>query len=150
VLNLFSVIIAKLNVFVAKHIPDILQYILKSTLSLITHDFNSYIDIRVNFFGFLQAVINNCFEVLMASSTQEQFSTVVKCIIFTFEHEKQEISEVGLDVLEVTLSVPTSTNNAPEMLNRNENRKLILLGFLHGYYWISAEDSGRRIAHRRP
>jgi hypothetical protein len=39
----------------------IFQYLFESTLPMITTDFNSNPDHRINFFGFLKAVINHAF-----------------------------------------------------------------------------------------
>ena len=61
VISLFSTIIQKLNAYIPDFIPKILSVILQSSLSMITKDFNSFPDHRVNFFEFLKTVINNAF-----------------------------------------------------------------------------------------
>ena len=64
-LKLFSVIISKLNIHIQNHVPGILKSIFDSTLHLIQKDFNSHIDIRINFFEFLKATISHCFGALI-------------------------------------------------------------------------------------
>jgi exportin-1 len=43
-------------------IPSLLQYLLDSTLPMITADFQSYPDHRTNFFGFIKAIVDRFFE----------------------------------------------------------------------------------------
>lgn len=58
---LFSVIIKKLSFALAASIPQILEFMISVTLQIVTQEFEEFKDHWINFFDFLQSVINNCF-----------------------------------------------------------------------------------------
>lgn len=61
VLILFSTIIRKLSFAITAAIPQILELTFAANIQMISADFNSFPDHRVNFFEFLKAVVSNCF-----------------------------------------------------------------------------------------
>lgn len=76
--------------------------IFTSSLPLITSDFNSFPEIRANFFSFLKALVKYNFGPLF--SLQEQFlNTILDCIIWSFRHELSTYSDLGLELLEEVL-----------------------------------------------
>lgn len=62
VLQLFALVLEKVNLNLEELVPKILELVFSSTLTMITRDFQSYPDHRMNFFTFLRAVINYAFE----------------------------------------------------------------------------------------
>lgn len=77
---------------------------------MITRDFQSYPDHRMNFFTFLRAVINHAFESLF-SVPAEQFKTIINCVIWAFKHDLSALYELGLDILLVILQRVNSDIN---------------------------------------
>ncbi len=61
-LNLFTIIIEKFKIKVAELVPKILEDVFAATLNMITEDFNSNIDHRVNLFKLLLAITEHCFQ----------------------------------------------------------------------------------------
>lgn len=72
--------------------------IFTSSLPLITSDFNSFPEIRANFFGFLKSLVKFNFGPLF-SLQEEFFNTILDCIIWSFRHELSTYSDLGLDLL---------------------------------------------------
>jgi len=62
VLTLFTIIVEKLKGDVANLVPKILEDVFSATLNMITDDFNSNIDHRVNLFKLILAITENCFQ----------------------------------------------------------------------------------------
>ena len=73
VLSLFTVIVGKLKDSVANLVPQILQYVFEATINMITTDFNSNIDHRVNLFKLLLAITGNCFQGSLRICTNPNF-----------------------------------------------------------------------------
>lgn len=65
VLQLFALVLEKVNLNLEELVPKILELIFSSTLTMITRDFQSYPDHRLNFFTFLRAVISYAFECII-------------------------------------------------------------------------------------
>lgn len=108
-LLLFSKVIEVFGPLIAEYVPNILECIFGSTLSLISSDFSSYPDHRVNFFVFLKTVVETCFQALL-SVPKEQLETVINCMIWSIKHELSNIYEVGLESLLalITVALPHS------------------------------------------
>jgi Importin beta-related nuclear transport receptor len=104
VLSLFTAIVEKLTGDLTDTIPKILDLIFGATLQMITTDFNSYHDHRVNLFKFLNSIANHCFQALF-NIPPEQFKTVIDCVLWAIKHELPAIFEVGLNALETILNV---------------------------------------------
>lgn len=112
-LLLFSKVIEVFGPLITEYIPNILECIFGSTLSLISNDFSSYPDHRVNFFIFLKAVVETCFMALL-SVPKEQLETVINCMIWSIKHELTSIYEVGLESL---LALISKVNTSIELAN---------------------------------
>lgn len=79
--------------------------IFTSSLPLITSDFNSFPEIRANFFSFLKSLVKFNFGPLF-SLEQKYLTTILDCIIWSFRHELSTYSDLGLELLqEVLLNV---------------------------------------------
>jgi exportin-1 len=101
---LFSKVIEVFGPIIATDVPTVLQCIFGATLSLITKDFSSYPDHRVNFFIFLKTVVEKCFQALL-SIPKEQLEIVINCMIWSIRHELTSIYEVGLESLYALIQV---------------------------------------------
>ena len=83
-------------------LSNLLDMIFSSSLPLITTDFNSFPEIRSNFFSFLKALIKYNFNILY-SLDESRFNTILDCIIWSLRHELCTYSDLGLDLLEEVL-----------------------------------------------
>ena len=77
--------------------------IFASSLPLITTDFNSFPEIRANFFAFLKALIKYNFGLLYALD-EKHFTTILDCVIWSFRHELSNYSDLGLQLIEDILN----------------------------------------------
>lgn len=82
--------------------------IFSSSLPLITTDFNSFPEIRANFFAFLKALIKYNFYMLY-SLDEKKFNLILDCVIWSLRHELSTYSDLGLDLLEEII-VNVNTN----------------------------------------
>eukprot|EP00330_Aristerostoma_sp_ATCC50986_P007159 CAMPEP_0114583198 /NCGR_PEP_ID=MMETSP0125-20121206/6998_1 /TAXON_ID=485358 ORGANISM="Aristerostoma sp., Strain ATCC 50986" /NCGR_SAMPLE_ID=MMETSP0125 /ASSEMBLY_ACC=CAM_ASM_000245 /LENGTH=386 /DNA_ID=CAMNT_0001776549 /DNA_START=1770 /DNA_END=2931 /DNA_ORIENTATION=- len=98
VISLFTTITEKLKEDLVDTVPKILELIFNSTLDMITTDFNSFHDHRVNLFKFILAITNHCFGALFKIPPQ-QFKNVIDCVIWAIKHELPLIFEVGLEAM---------------------------------------------------
>ncbi|KAM3134830.1 hypothetical protein pb186bvf_012999 [Paramecium bursaria] len=94
----FTSMIEKLTTPIQELVPLILANIFQSTISLISQDFNSYPDHRINFFEFLKACVLHHFSALF-TMPQEQFRLMIDCIIWAFKHQVPNLQELGLDLM---------------------------------------------------
>ena len=76
----------------------VMSSVLEAVLPMITADFSSYPEHRTNFFIFLQAMVNRCFQVFFAVE-EDQFKIVINCVIWAIKHELTSLYEIGLDTL---------------------------------------------------
>lgn len=144
-LLLFSKVIEVFGPLIAEYIPNILECIFGSTLSLISNDFSSYPDHRVNFFIFLKSVVETCFMALL-SVPKEQLETVINCMIWSIKHELSSIYEVGLESLLALISVGRSDS---ESEHEHRAGELVLQGVLHADVHGRAERADRQAARER-
>jgi exportin-1 len=86
--------------------PDLVSTFLtpvfESTLSMITTDFNSFPEIRVNFFSLLKSIVKYNFQQLY-NMPEDKFHTIMNCIVWSIKHELSTFSDLGLDLLYDTL-----------------------------------------------
>lgn len=101
---LFSKIIESLGQYLVDYIPTILSCIFGATLNLISADFKSYPDHRVNLFIFLKTVVETGFQALL-NVPPEQLDIIINCMIWSMKHELTTIYEVGLESLIALLNV---------------------------------------------
>ncbi|CAD8069914.1 unnamed protein product [Paramecium sonneborni] len=79
-------------------VPLILKGLFDATIRLISQDFNSYPDHRINFFEFLRSCVQ--YHLLgLFNMPQDQFKLMIDCIIWAFKHQVPNLQELGLDVL---------------------------------------------------
>lgn len=103
-----------------------LPLILGAVLPMITQDFNSYIETRMNFFSLLQSIAVNCFQAFMNLSS-DIFKTIVDCVVWAMKHETPSIHEIGIETLIALL----------ENINRNEE---FMQGFYKFYFTMILSD----------
>lgn len=75
-----------------------LPLILGAVLPMITQDFNSYIETRMNFFSLLQSIAVNCFQAFL-NLNSDIFKTIVDCVVWAMKHETPSIHEIGIETL---------------------------------------------------
>ncbi|CAD8153475.1 unnamed protein product [Paramecium pentaurelia] len=79
-------------------VPLILKGLFDATIRLISQDFNSYPDHRINFFEFLRSCVQYHL-VALFNMPQDQFKLMIDCIVWAFKHQVPNLQELGLDVL---------------------------------------------------
>jgi exportin-1 len=79
-------------------LSQVMSSMLNAVLPMITKDFSSFPEHRTNFFIFIQAMVNRCFQVFF-SVEESQFKTVINCVIWAIKHDLSTIYEIGLSTL---------------------------------------------------
>lgn len=79
-------------------LAQVMSGVLEAVLPMITTDFSSFPEHRANFFVFVQAMVSKCFQVFF-NVEQEQFKTVINCVIWAIKHELPALYNIGLDTL---------------------------------------------------
>ena len=79
-------------------LSQVMSSILDAVLPMISNDFSSYPEHRTNFFIFIQAMVNRCFQVFFAIE-KNQFKTVIDCVIWAIKHDLPTIYEIGLSTM---------------------------------------------------
>lgn len=97
VLSLFTVLIAKLQGGMTEQVPRVFEAVFKSTLDMITANFEDFPEHRANLFSLLRAINQHCFPALLGSS--ENFGLIVESIKWAFKHTERNIAETGLNTL---------------------------------------------------
>lgn len=111
---LFTMVLEKLYMVITPDfLSNLLEMIFRSSLPLITTDFNSFPEIRSNFFAFLKALIKYNFGMLY-SLDESKFNLILDCIIWSLRHELSTYSDLGLDLLEEIL---LNVNANPSIIN---------------------------------
>jgi len=77
--------------------------VFKSTLEMITQNFQDFPDMRSEFFNFLLSLIKHCFAVVKALNN-EVFELIIHSIVWAFKHTMRNISEIGLGTLTALLN----------------------------------------------
>ena len=103
VLSLFATLVKYIGDSMNLYIPDILNYMFESTLSMISNDFTEFMDFRRNFFRLIQNIIDNCLDGLF-NSTEENFKICIDSIIWAVKHYQTELADIGLDTMNELLS----------------------------------------------
>lgn len=103
VLSLFAALIKHIGDYMNQHIPDILNYLFESTLSMIIDDYTRYMDFRRNFFTLIKNIVDCSLEGLF-SSTEESFKVCIDSIIYAIKHYQIEVAEIGLETMNELLS----------------------------------------------
>jgi exportin-1 len=103
VLSLFATLIEHMGEEMNQFIPDILNCMFESTLSMISDNYTSFMDFRRNFFTLIKNIVDNCLEGLFQAS-QESFKTCIDSIIWAIKHYQIELAEIGLETMNELLS----------------------------------------------
>jgi exportin-1 len=72
--------------------------VFEPTLTMITQNFEDFPEHRLNFFKFLRAANNFCFEALFSIPPEHQ-KLVVDSIVWAFKHTERNVAETGLEIL---------------------------------------------------
>ena len=99
-------------------LSQMMSSVLDSVLPMITQDFSSYPEHRTNFFIFIQAMVNRCFQVFF-SVEESQFKTVIDCVIWAIKHELPTIYEIGLSTLVCILRCLSDNPNFAEQFYKH-------------------------------
>ena len=111
---LFTAVLEKLYLALTPDfLSNLINLIFQSSLPLITTDFNSFPEIRANFFAFLKALIKYNFN-LLYSLDANHFNTILICVIWSFRHQLSTYSDLGLDLLQNILN---HVNTNPQIMN---------------------------------
>lgn len=111
VLNMMSVIIARLGGLITERIPAIMDAVFECTLDMINKDFAEFPEHRVAFFQFLRSVNLHCFEALLALPAQK-FKLVIDSLCWAFKHTMRDIAETGLSIcLELINNIAAAPEN---------------------------------------
>lgn len=97
VLSLFTCIISKLQGLMTNEVPRVFEAVFKSTLDMITANFEDFPEHRINLFNLLRAINQYCFPALLGSSAN--FGLIVESIKWAFKHTERNIAETGLNTL---------------------------------------------------
>lgn len=93
---LFTVVLEKLSIVLnSDFLSKLIEMIFTSSLPLITSDFNSFPEIRANFFSFLKSLVRFNFGNLF-SLDSSYFNTILDCVIWSLRHELSTYSDLGL------------------------------------------------------
>ena len=87
-----------------KDLPKLLEQLFDISLPMITQDFSSFPEHRVNFFFFLKSVVRVSFHNLM-NLPKEKLKTIIDCIIYAIKHDLNTIYDIGLETLLLVLNV---------------------------------------------
>ena len=103
VLSLFTALIKKMGDRMNQHIPDILNCLFESTLSMISNNYTDFMDFRRNYFNLIKAIIDNSLEGLFEAS-EESFKIWIDSIIWGIKHYQIELADICLDTMNELLS----------------------------------------------
>lgn len=103
VLSLFSSLIEKMEDKMNEYVPDILNWLFESTLTMIKDDYTSFMDFRKNFFGLIKNIVNFSLEGLFKAN-EESFKICIDSIIWAVKHYQIQLAEIGLETMNELLS----------------------------------------------
>ena len=106
--------VKNLKVEIEDILTNLMSSVLDAVLPMITQDFSSYPEHRANFFVFLQAIVKNCFEIFF-SVEEEQFKTIINCVIWAMKHDLPALYEIGLETMSCILEC---LDNKPEFASK--------------------------------
>lgn len=118
VLSLFSTLIEKMGDKMSEHIPDILNYLFESTLTMINDDYTTFMDFRKNFFGLIKNIVNYSLEGLFGA-TEENFKVCIDSIIWAIKHYQIQLAEIGLDTMSELLTKVVSNQEIANVFFQN-------------------------------
>eukprot|EP00743_Colponemidia_sp_Colp-15_P002924 GILK01003163.1.p1 GENE.GILK01003163.1~~GILK01003163.1.p1 ORF type:complete len:1097 (+),score=141.59 GILK01003163.1:95-3385(+) len=98
VLSLFAMVISQLKQAIFADVPRIFETVFECTLDMITKDFQTFPDHRVNFFLLVKAINQHCFQAFF-HIPPNHLKLVVDSIVWAFKHETPSVAETGLQIL---------------------------------------------------
>lgn len=98
VLGLVTSLVRKCSDYIVADIPRIFDAVFSETMAMIAEDFANFPDHRIQFFGFLRAVNQNCFRALLDMSP-DNFKLIIDSIVWAFRHTMKGVSKTGLQLL---------------------------------------------------
>lgn len=103
VLSLFATLIKQTGDQMNQYIPDILNCLFESTLSMISDNFTNFMDFRRNFFTLIRNIVDFSLEGLFQAS-DETFKIFIDSIIWAIKHYQIELADIGLETMNELLS----------------------------------------------
>lgn len=97
VLSLFCCLINKLQSAMTAEVPRVFEAVFKSTLDMITKNFEDFPEHRSNLFNLLRAINHHCFPALLTESNN--FTLIIESIKWAFKHTERNVAETGLHTL---------------------------------------------------
>ncbi|KNC51241.1 exportin 1 [Thecamonas trahens ATCC 50062] len=76
-------------------VPHVLDAVFEVTLEMVTHDYDTHMDVRIAFFKMLRAFNEHCFPAFFMVSA-DVFKYTVEAMVWAMEHHKLEIAELGV------------------------------------------------------
>eukprot|EP00045_Choanoeca_perplexa_P014253 m.166442 g.166442 ORF g.166442 m.166442 type:complete len:1076 (-) comp16623_c0_seq1:135-3362(-) len=110
VLATSAIIVNSLRNVMTPKVMEIFAATFESTLSMITAEFESHPEHRINFYNLLHAIVTHCFDALSALSG-EQWKMVIDAIVWGFKHPMRNVADTSLRIMKELL----------EKLGRNAN-----------------------------
>ena len=80
------------------YVQRVLEAFFGCTLEMISSDFETYPEHRVNFFQLLYALVRECFPMILKLG-KEELAYIVQAIVWGFQHTMRSVAELGLDIL---------------------------------------------------
>ncbi|EOD12862.1 hypothetical protein EMIHUDRAFT_464769 [Emiliania huxleyi CCMP1516] len=89
-------------------VPRVFEAVFKSTLDMITKNFEDFPEHRSNLFNLLRAINHHCFPALLQGA--DNFTLIIESIKWAFKHTERTVAETGLHtLLELLQNVQAST-----------------------------------------
>ena len=110
-LLLFSALLEKIQNKNPEVVSTIWQLLSQSTIPLIKNDYESFPELRMNFFILLKSLISNSFESLFRAQNFSFNKSVIDTITFAINHKTPSMSETGLETLLILLQKVITVKN---------------------------------------
>ena len=127
VLSLFTSLIKKMGDRMNQYIPDILNCLFESTLSMISSNYTDFMDFRRNYFNLIKAIVENSLEGLFEAS-EESFKIWIDSIIWGIKHYQIELADICLETMN-------------ELLSKVVWNQAVANIFFHGFYMSILQDT---------
>jgi exportin-1 len=118
VLSLFSALIEKMGDKMNPHVPEILNCLFQSTLSMISENYTSFMDFRRNFFNLIKTIVDQSLEGLFQAD-ENNFKICIDSIIWAIKHYQIELSDIGLETMNELLSKVVLNNEIANVFFQN-------------------------------
>ena len=98
VLMMFSTLFNRMGDYLVSFLNEVLFGLCESTLQMIQNDMISHPEFRQYFFKLIQNIIKHCTQGTF-SLPKEKFNTLILTVIFSMQHVKPELMEIGLETM---------------------------------------------------